>query len=45
MDLSSAPKPSGFAALLRPVQRLLERSQGDPFYAVVSHRNFKPTYE
>ena len=45
VDLSGAPEPSGLLALLRPVLTLMERSQGDPFYAVMSHRNYKPLYD
>ena len=42
VDLSEEPQPQGFAAVLRSAQRLFQRVQGDPFYAVISYRNYKP---
>ena len=45
MDLSAEPAPTGLQALLRPALKLFERAQGDPFYAVVSYRNYKPVHE
>ena len=41
VDLSDAPQPQGIAALLQNAQKLFRRVQGDPFYAVISYRNFK----
>ncbi|BDA49429.1 hypothetical protein COCOBI_14-0460 [Coccomyxa sp. Obi] len=41
VDLSGEPKPQGFAAVLQNAQRLFQKVQGDPFYAVISYRNYK----
>jgi hypothetical protein len=41
VDLSDAPPPSGLQSLLQKAQGLFQRMQGDPFYAVISYRNFK----
>ena len=40
-DVTGAPDVS----LLGKLQNFLKRTQGDPFYAVVAHRNFKPVRE
>jgi hypothetical protein len=45
VDLSNAPPLSGLQAALRPFLALFERAAGDPFYAVISYRNYKPVYE
>ena len=41
VDLGDAPKPAGLQALLQKAAALFQRAQGDPFYAVISYRNFK----
>lgn len=43
--MSKAPPASGIAGLLGKLQKLFERAQGDPFYAVIAYRGFKPVYE
>ena len=32
-------------SIVGKMKRFFKRSSGDPFYAVVAHRNFKPVYE
>lgn len=41
VDLSEEPLPQGFAAVLQNARRLFQTVQGDPFYAVISYRNYK----
>ena len=41
VDLSNAPQPQGLAAVWYTAQKMFRRVQGDPFYAVISYRNFK----
>ncbi len=45
VDLSKAPPPQGIAGAIQKVQKLFERAQGDPFYAVIAYRGYKPVYE
>lgn len=40
MDVAPPP-PGALAALLSKVTSLLQRASGDPFYAVVSYRNYR----
>ena len=43
--MSRAPPAQGVAGVLRSFQKLFERAQGDPFYAVIAYRSFKPIYD
>ena len=43
--MSNAPPAQGIAGAIQKVQRLFERAQGDPFYAIIAHRGYKPVYE
>ena len=45
VDVSRAPPAQGVAGMLQAFQKLFERAQGDPFYAVIAYRSFKPIYE
>ena len=42
--MSRAPPAQGVAGVLQSFQKLFERAQGDPFYAVIAYRSFKPIY-
>ena len=45
MDVSRAPPAQGVAGVFQSFQKLFERAQGDPFYAVIAYRSFKPIYD
>ena len=39
-----APGSAGslLAGLFKPLEKFMSRAAGDPFYALIAHRNFKP---
>ena len=45
VDMSKVPPAQGIAGAIQKVQKLFERAQGDPFYAVIAYRGYKPVYE
>ena len=45
VDVSRALPAQGVARVLQSFQKLFERTQGDPFYAVIAYRSFKPIYD
>ena len=45
VDMNKAPPAQGIAGAIQKLQRSFERAQGDPFYAVIAYRGYKPVYE